>query len=329
MAEIYVNSNTPIKTKIYWEGELTVPDGSVTAAVYDITEDPAITPAILPTTVLTTLTATAVETDIGTYQVVLPFSYSVRNRKFKLVWSYIVSSVSGTHTTYVDVVTPYINLNEHIDSLNLGSDPSDPNYKTYNDIRVAEKYARKIIEDYTGQEFSLYDDTEVVYGNNSDILPLPYKINSIYQLYSNDILFIDNTTSPVTNNWTYTPIISETGFGIRVDRTGLIDNTVYVANGMVPPTINDNINGAFAKDVRYKVVGKYGWDLVPNNVQQACVELMKDYFSKDNIWRNKYVKNIQTFDWQFEYSGDSYSGTGNAYVDQLLNPYVINGMVVI
>jgi hypothetical protein len=329
MAEIYVNSNTPIKTKIYWEGELVIPDGNVTAAVYDITEDPAITPAILPTTVLTTLTATAVETDTGTYQVVLPFSYSVRNRKFKLVWSYVVSSVSGTHITYVDVATPYINLNEHIDSLNLGSDPSDPNYKTYNDIRVAERYARKIIEDYTGQEFYLYDDTEVVYGNNSDILPLPYKINSIYQLYSNDILFIDNTTNPATNNWTYTPIISETGFGIRVDRTGLIDNTVYVANGMVPPTINDNINGAFAKNVRYKVIGKYGWDLVPSNVQQACVELMKDYFSKDNIWKNKYVKNIQTFDWQFEYSGDAYRGTGNAYVDQLLNPYVINGMVVI
>jgi hypothetical protein len=329
MAEIYVNSNTPIKTKIYWEGELVTPDGSVTAAVYDITEDPAITPAILPTTVLTTLTATAVETDIGTYQVVLPFSYSVRNRKFKLVWSYTVSSVSGTHTTYVDVVTPYINLNEHIDSLNLGSDPSDPNYRTYNDIRVAEKYARKIIEDYTGQEFALYTDTEVVYGSNSDILPLPYKINNIYKLYSNDILLIDNVSSPAVNNWTYTPIISETGFGIRVDRTGLIDNTVYVANGMVPPTINDNINGAFAANVRYKVFGKYGWSSVPDNVQQACVELIKDYFAKDSIWRNKYVKNIQTFDWQFEYSGDAYTGTGNAYVDQLLNPYVINGMVVV
>ena len=149
---------------------------------------------------------------------------------------------------------------------------------------------------------------------NSDILPLPYKINTIYELYSNDILLIDNNTSPVTNNWTYTPIVSETGFGIRVDRTDLIDNTVYVANGMVPPTINDNING---------------WDKVPGNVQQACVELMKDYFGKDNIWKNKYIKNIQTFDWKFEYSSEVYSGTGNAYADQLLAPYVINRMVVI
>ena len=95
MAEIYVNSNTPIKTKIYWEGELVTPDGSVTAAVTDITEDPTISPPISPSTVLTTITATAVETDIGTYQVVLPFSYSVRNRKFRLLWSYTVSGIAG------------------------------------------------------------------------------------------------------------------------------------------------------------------------------------------------------------------------------------------
>jgi hypothetical protein len=259
----------------------------------------------------------------------LPFSYSVRNRKFKAVWSYTVNSVAGTHTTYINVVTPYINFGDTIENLNFGSDPSDPNYKTYKDLQIAEKYARKIIEDYTGQEFALYDDTEVVYGSNSDILPLPYKINSIYQLYSNDILLIDNNVSPAVNNWLYLPIISETGFGIRIDRSDLIDNTVYTANGMVPPTINDNINGAFAKDVRYKVVGKYGWDSVPDNVQQACVELMRDYFGKDNIWKNKYVKNIQTFDWQFEYDSSAYRGTGNAYADQLLNPYVINGMVVI
>ena len=329
MAEIYVNSNTPIKTKIYWEGELVAPSGNVTAAIYDITEDPTISPAILPTTVLTTLTATPVETDIGTYQVVLPFSYSVRNRKFKVVWSYTVNSIAGTHIAYVDVVTPYINFGDTIDNLNFGSDPSDPNYKTYRELQVAEKYARKIIEEYTNQEFYLYNDTEVVYGSNSDILPLPYKINTIYQLYSNDILLIDNNASPEVNNWLYLPIISETGFGIRVDRSDIIDNTVYIANGMVPPTINDNINGAFAKNVRYKIVGKYGWDSVPDNVQQACVELMKDYFAKDNVWKNKYVKNIQTFDWQFEYDSNAYRGTGNAYADQLLNPYVINGMVVV
>jgi hypothetical protein len=56
---------------------------------------------------------------------------------------------------------------------------------------------------------------------------------------------------------------------------------------------------------------------------------MKDYFAKDTVWRNKYVKNLQTFDWQFEYSGDAYAGTGNQLADKLLSPYVLTSMVVI
>ena len=144
MAEIYVNSNSPIKTKIYWEGELITPSGVVTAKVYDITKDP--TNVILPTTILSTINATAVETDIGTYQIVLPFSYSSYPRNFKIVWQYTVyGGAVGTHTTYVNVVTPYVNINEEIESLNFGADPSDPNYKTYADLQSAERYARKII----------------------------------------------------------------------------------------------------------------------------------------------------------------------------------------
>jgi len=56
---------------------------------------------------------------------------------------------------------------------------------------------------------------------------------------------------------------------------------------------------------------------------------MQDFFSRDNTWKNKYVKRISTFDWQFEFTGDATKGTGNLYADQLLNPYIINGMVVI
>jgi len=328
MAEIYVNSNSPIRTKVYWAGELTVPDGNVTATIYDVTEDPAIVPNIDPETSLTSIIATAMETDIGTYQIVLPFSYSQRPRRFKIVWSYTISSNSAYHTTYTDVVTPYANILEAIEDLGLGSDPSDPNYKTYHELEMAEKYARKVIENYCNQSFYLYNDVQIAYGSGSDLLPLPFKLYELHELYGNDVLLVDNINN--VNNWIYDPIISETGFGLRVDRTANIDNIVYTANGLIPPTINDNYGfGAFGKDVRYRVQGKFGWDKVPDNVEQACIQIMGDYFSKDKLWTNKYLKSIQTFDWQFEYNSDAYRGTGNAYADQLLNPYVINGMVVI
>jgi hypothetical protein len=238
-----------------------------------------------------------------------------------------VSSVSTEKNHKIYVQTPYTDLSQAIDSLGLGSDFSDPNSKSYAELCSAEKYARKLIEAYTKQQFFLYDDVQIAYGSGSDVLPLPYKITTLYKLHQNDILLLDTINS--INNWNYDTIISESGFGIRINRATMLDNTVYTANGMVPPPINDNYNGVFANGSTYRVQGKFGWKDIPDEVDLACIELMKDYFSKDKIWRNKYIKSIQTFDWRFEYNSGTYSGTGNLYADQLLLPYVTNQMVVI
>ncbi len=102
----------------------------------------------------------------------------------------------------------------------------------------------------------------------------------------------------------------------------MLDNTVYTANGMVPPSIHDSA-GIFKSGVSYKVQGYFGWEKVPDEVEQAAIELMKDFFAKDTVWRNKYVKKISTFDWDFEYTSEAHSGTGNAYADRLLADYVL------
>ena len=325
--EILVGSNSPVTHKVFWQGQLTDSDSLPVVRLYDITEDPAIVPAINPGTILATLTVVKSEVDSGTYAVYIPLTYTDRQRQLRLNWSYTVGSVSTEKNHKVYVQTPYTDLSQAIDSLGLGSDFSDPNSKSYFELCSAERYARKLIEAYTGQQFYLYDDVQIAYGSGSDVLPLPYKLAEIHELYQNDILLI----APLKdiNNWNYTTIISESGFGIRINRADMLDNTVYTANGMVPPSINDTWNGVFANGSTYKVQGRFGWEEVPDEVDLACIELMKDYFSKDKVWRNKYMKSIQTFDWKFEYNSGTYSGTGNVYADQLLLPYVINKMVVI
>jgi len=325
--EILVDSNSPITHKVFWQGQLTDADSLPAVKVYDITEDPAVTPAINPGTILTTLTPVKSETDIGTYSVYLPYEFTGRQRQFRFVWLYAVNGQSAHREHKVFVQTPYTDMSQAIDGLGLGSDYSDPNSKSYAELCNAERYARKLIEAYTGQQFYLYDDVQTVYGADSDILPLPYKIAEMHELYQNDILLVDNLNN--INNWNYNTIISESGFGIRVNRANMLDNTVYTANGMVPPSINDTYGGVFSKDSTYRIQGKFGWEEIPDEVDLACIELMKDYFSKDKVWRNKYMKAVQTFDWQFEYNSGVYSGTGNLYVDQILLPYVINKMVVI
>jgi hypothetical protein len=326
MAEIYKDQTSPIKTKIFWGGELVDADDDVTAVVYDITEDNTISPTVDPNVPVGTFTATKLETDMGTYQVILPFNLCRRNRKFKVEWQYEVDGNEASHVYFTDVVTPYANISDIIDDLNFGTDPSDPNYKSYHELQMAEKYARKLIEIYTNQVFYLYDDTQIVYGSGANILPMPFKMNAIHELYENDVLLVDNINN--VHNWIYSPIISESGFGIRVNRQDLMDDMIYVSNGLVPPTINDQgYSGAFKKDYRYSVAGRFGWSSVPDNVEEACIILIKQFFDQDRAWKDKYVKNISTFDWKFEFMEDAHRGTGNLYADQLLSPYVLNGMV--
>jgi len=324
--EILVGTNSPITHRIFWKGETVDADSLPIVKIYDITEDPAVTPAINPGTLITTITSEKRETDDGVYVAYLPLELTDRDKQLKVVWEYVVdgSPVRKEHKLFVQ--TPYTDLTQAAEVLGVGADYSDPNNKTFFDLLEAEKYARKLIENYTQQQFYLYDDVTVVYGAGTDILPLPYKLSELHELHSNDILLVDNINN--INNLGYDIVVSESGFGIRINRANMLDNTVYVANGMVPPTINDYA-GVFAKDVTYRVSGKFGWSEIPDEVDLACIELMKDYFSKDKVWRNKYIKNISTFDWKFEYDSTTFSGTGNNYVDQLLLPYVLNKMVVI
>jgi hypothetical protein len=327
MAEIYINSSSPTSTKIIYGGDIIDADGDVTAVLFDITEDPAVTPPVDPQIPVYIITATKVETDNGSYKFNIPYYLTDKYKNFKVLWQYEINGQPEQHFTLVDVVQPYCNIAEAIEDLNLGTDPSDPNYKSYHDLVMAEKYARKAIENYTGQKFSLYDDLITVYGSGSDVLPLPFKLTTLHELYGNDILLVDAIND--VNNWNYNVQISESGFGIRVNRANMLDNTVYTANGMVPPSINDSGPGVFIKDSIYRVQGRYGWITVPNDVQIACVELMKDYFSKDTVWRSKYVHSVQSFDWHFEYNAEAYRGTGNVYADQILLPYVLTQLMVI
>lgn len=324
--EILIGSNSPINHKIFWKGALTDADFTPAVEIYDVTEDPAITPLINPNTYLMIVNAEKSETDPGTYNLFLPLSLTDRKRQLKLKWTYNVQSTPATKIHNVFVTQPYADIAQAMDALGVSSDQSDPNFKTYAELCAAERWARKVIENYTGQQFYLYDDLHTVYGAGTDVLPLPYKLNDLHELYENDILLLDTIND--IDNWNYTVQVSETGFGIRINKAAMIDNTVYTANGMVPPTIND-MTGVFVKNNVYRVQGRYGWESVPDDIELACIELMRDYFSKDKEWRNKYIKNIQTFDWNFEYNSDTFSGTGNAYVDQLLDTYVLTQMVVI
>ena len=321
MPEIYIRQTSPVKFKLYWGGEIRDADGSVTATVKQVNADGTIGSTI------GTYTATKLETDMGTYQITIPSILANTDKKLKVTWSYLVDNTAGFEVQSLDIVTPYVNISDVIDDLNIGTDQSDPNYKSYHELQLAEKYARKLIEEYTNQVFYSYAGKQVVYGHGSDILPLPVRIESVSDLYEEDVALYYN--GQITESWIYEPVVSESNYSVRVKRADLVDNIVYTANGLVPPSINDRgYSGIFKKDFRYIVKGTLGWSHVPDNVAEACKILMQQYFEQDRAWKDKYVKNISTFDWKFEFSDRATNGTGSLYADQLLSPYVTNGMVI-
>ena len=327
MAEVYKNSNDIIKTKVFWRSELVDPGSSVLVVIYDITKDPKISPPINPNTPVAIITATEDDVNPGTYFISIPFNLTTRNRKFKLTWQVTVSGQTEFLTTYCDVVTPYVSIAEAVDDLNLGSDPSDPMYKDYHEIKMAEKYARKQVEAYTGQKFYLHDDKFRVMGNDSDTLTLPSKIYQMHTLKQNDQMWVDNLNNINSLGYLIEPTTS--GFGIKINQSSLLDNDVYISNGMVPPSIHDISPNIFRRNKSYDVYGRFGWEYVPDAVEQATIEIMRSYFAKDRAWRDKYVKKISTTDWDFEFKSEAFTGTGSAYADKLLADYVVTQMVVV
>lgn len=320
MAEILLNSQSPITHQVFWNGDIATPVANPTVKLYDVTTDPTVSPSISPTAILETLDSVLDENNPGTYVVYIPYNYTDRNRTLRLKWEYYIGEKYVSRVDEVYVVTPYVDFN-HVQDLGFSSDASDPNYRSYKELMLAERFARKQIEAYTSQKFYLYDDVFVLNGFGSDSLPLPNKINELHELYANDSLLLDNISE--INNWGFAVEVSSTGYAIRVNRSALLDNYTYIANGLVPPSFYDS-PGIFRNDTSYRVQGRFGWEKVPDDVELAAIELMKDYFAKDHVWRNKYVKKISTFDWDFEFTPEVYAGTGNAYADNLLSDYVIS-----
>lgn len=324
--EIYVGSTAPVKHKIYWRGEELDSDNPPVVSIYDITNDP-INP-VSPTTVLATFSSEKLETEVGIYQIFIPTTLMTRERTLRIVWSYTISGLEQTKQHDIYVVKPYTDLEQVREELDFGGERSDPNYKSYQQLVVAERYARRVIETHTGQRFYLYDETHLAHGTGSDTLMLSAKIVQLHKLYVNDSLLINELSSPKVNNLSSTIDITESGFGLRINRASAMDNTVYTANGLVPPSIHEN-GSAFKQGNRYQVFGRFGYADVPDDIDLACVELMKDYFSKDAAWRNKYINKISTFDWDFEYGPGATYGTGNLYVDQLLSDYVVSKVMLL
>ena len=238
-------------------------------------------------------------------------------------WSYSISGIAYEQIDFYSVETAYSSVSEIIDFLNLGVRSSDPNYYSVEELQSAEKVARSIIDGYTGQKFSKRYGFQECMGVGSDALQLVEKSLSIDKVWENDQLLIDNTVNPIYNNFGFNLEITPTGFAIRIVNAGW--DVRY--DNQVDPTVL--YYGRFRDNTRYRIQGNIGYKYVPEDIKLASMLLVSDIISNDYNWRNKYLAKVDLAEISFEMAKGAFNGTGNITVDNILDQYRHQNIVII
>ena len=311
MLEVYTGSVGKVNLITYKDGVPTQPDTAPTVVVVDAESGVSISSG----------TATLVDTDYeGEYEYTLTSLSTSVDRVLKVTWTYIISSRTTSEVEYVYVVTPYATVDEITSELGFSSRPEDYNYYSYDKINSAERTARMIINTELGFSIGKKSKEVTCYGSGADVLYVGEKMISVSTLKENDELVISETS----NLFGYPIEITETGYSIRI-----IPNTgedIYEQE-IIDPAGYDV--GRFRNGYRYDVSGVFGWNYIPSEIKQCVFLLVNDLLCSESTWRTKYLKKINSGQMSVEISSLSFTGTGNAIVDSLLQQFKSIQAVVI
>lgn len=314
MQTIQKGSSQKVYLNVYKDGVLTQASSLPILYIYDADND--------TNPIGSNLTVTD-ESQGGLYSYNIAGQFTLEQRVLELRWLYILDGFTYTQNDFYSVETTYADTSEIIDFLGFGSKPSDPNFHPISEVVSAEKIARTIVEGYTGQKFNKRSGSQEVFGRGSDACQLTEKMLTIEKVWENDMLLIDNTVSPVYNNFGFDLEISPTGFAIRIINAGW---DVRYDNQVDPLVLN---YGRFRDNSRYKFQGTIGYKYVPEDIKLATMLLVNDILSNDYNWRNKYLSKVDLSEISFEMAKGAFNGTGNVTVDNILDQYRHANIVII
>ena len=293
--EIYRNDTAAIQLKV----PVTAVDGSFVVTATD------------GDTVLYTFPTVSAIT--GGYQVSLPFSLVDRDRKFTINWSfnYLEASVSKAYTakTFIEVVTPYVTVDEIRDALGTMPPMTDA------ELKRVERRIRGVIDMYTGQSFGRYSGSYRIQSTGDEDLILPARLISL--------------TGVVGAQFTDISYYGSRGDGWYLGRSvPAYDDGSYESTGVIsyPGTVWRNL---WQDNVWYTITGDWGYEDVPTNIKEAALILIEDNICPDSEYRDRYIDGVKTADYQYTYTTNAFRGTGSVIADQLLEPYRRPSLAVI
>ena len=254
---------------------------------------------------------TVTKVDTGVYTIGLINSDISIERDLIVTWEYDLGGIPETQTHEYSVVTAYSTLDD-LKSLPSTADATDE------DIQEAARFAKALIEEYTGQKFGLWYAEMWKDGNGQDTLTLNSRISAINDISHDSTVIYD---SALDDN-VISISISPTARAIRI-----VEETDVI---VIPDTEFVPGSGRFHNNEHYKITGWFGWQSVPSNIKDVHKLLVDDWFCGESKWRKRYIEKIKlTRDSEITFDSRSFTGTGNFYVDKLLDPYVIQAFLVL
>jgi hypothetical protein len=238
---------------------------------------------------------------------------STYDRNLKIEW--ISSTASGASSTinYASLMRPFVTVTRARATADIASTETDATIKTL------ERKARMFLQSHIGIDFIKQYKSIVVYGNDTDILTLSEPIIRIDKVYEDDILIYDSISTASVNDIDYAIEPSTSKMRIKIINT----QNEFERDVLEFPDFSIlPYNGTFKKDKQYRITGIFGYQYVPNQIEQATSLLIEDYLCNDFNIRNKNISKLSNDSYDLTYAGDSAQGTGNLLVDKLISPWM-------
>jgi hypothetical protein len=215
------------------------------------------------------------------------------------------SSGNTVIMTNIEIIRPYCNLDSVASALSI-TDGSEIGY---------ERLARYIIDSQT-QGFPFIRKEKDIIGMGMDYLPIDEKIYKIYKVYKNEELVYNSSLSASVNLVTYA--ITKDGSSItNVENESDAENKVNYKSVWHERYLDP----AFADGAEYRVDADYGWKVIPQDIQEACEMLVQDIKSDNLRYINRYIESFDNEDFKIKFAKNPTAGTGNMFVDKILEKY--------
>lgn len=210
--------------------------------------------------------------------------------------------------TGIDIVKPYADITSVKNKLGI---------TTAQAVQI-EKVARKIIEADAGN-FNFVRKQKEIIGMGLDYLPVDERIVKLYYMYENGELIYDYQDENLND------------YRISVDGTSITTSVTQVNKMEYQRVWRDRfLDTDFASGYEYLIDADFGYQVVPEDIQEACELLMQDIASNNMRYINRGIEEFDNNEFKIKFAKGYTSGTGNMIADKILAKYknrIIPGVI--